>query len=204
MLTRRDLLAMSAAARRARRCRIRCPLSPQVSTAQAHAIRAAGGRPDRRHHQRPGLAGARSSARSRPIVDGTVDVNGVAPLLPGPLLAHRQPAAAAGIPAALPRRAADQHHRPLGEYRGVQVDDRPRRAAGRRHLCLPPCSSARTARPAPSTGWSAEVGGQPRIVDVIAEGTSLRLTQRSDYASFLQRNGNNVAALISAMRRQAG
>ncbi len=45
-------------------------------------------------------------------------------------------------------------------------------------------------------------GGQDRIIDVVAEGTSLRLTQRSDYASFLSRNNNDVDALIAAMRRQ--
>lgn len=44
--------------------------------------------------------------------------------------------------------------------------------------------------------------GSPKIVDVVAEGTSLRLTQRSDYASFLGRNGNNLDALLAAMRRQ--
>ncbi|HEY0420262.1 MAG TPA: ABC transporter substrate-binding protein [Acetobacteraceae bacterium] len=45
-------------------------------------------------------------------------------------------------------------------------------------------------------------GGSPKIIDVIAEGTSLRLTQRSDYAAFLGRNNNNVQALIDAMRQQ--
>lgn len=51
--------------------------------------------------------------------------------------------------------------------------------------------------------WIVEPeGGKPKIVDVIAEGTSLRLTQRSDYASFLGRNNGNVATLIAAMRRQ--
>lgn len=44
--------------------------------------------------------------------------------------------------------------------------------------------------------------GRPQIIDVIAEGTSLRLTQRSDYASYLSRNGNNVEALLTALQRQ--
>jgi phospholipid transport system substrate-binding protein len=44
--------------------------------------------------------------------------------------------------------------------------------------------------------------GSPRIVDVVAEGTSLRLTQRSDYASFLSHNGDSVTALMDAMRKQ--
>jgi phospholipid transport system substrate-binding protein len=48
----------------------------------------------------------------------------------------------------------------------------------------------------------AEVGGQPRVVDVIAEGTSLRLTTRSEYSSVITRNGGNVGALLSAMRQQ--
>jgi phospholipid transport system substrate-binding protein len=44
--------------------------------------------------------------------------------------------------------------------------------------------------------------GSPRIIDVIAEGTSLRLTQRSDYASYLSQNGSSVSALLDAMRKQ--
>ena len=44
--------------------------------------------------------------------------------------------------------------------------------------------------------------GKPKIVDVVAEGTSLRLTQRSDYSSYLSHNGNNIESLLSAMRNQ--
>ncbi|MFL1462329.1 phospholipid-binding protein MlaC [Roseococcus sp. DSY-14] len=48
----------------------------------------------------------------------------------------------------------------------------------------------------------ADVNGQPRIVDLVAEGASLRLTQRSEYSSVIQRGGNQVAALLAAMRQQ--
>lgn len=48
----------------------------------------------------------------------------------------------------------------------------------------------------------SEVGGQPRVVDVIAEGTSLRLTQRSEYSAVIQRNNGQVSALLAAMRNQ--
>ena len=47
-----------------------------------------------------------------------------------------------------------------------------------------------------------EIGGQPKVVDVIAEGTSLRLTQRSEYSSVIQQNNGSVAALLAAMKRQ--
>ncbi len=46
------------------------------------------------------------------------------------------------------------------------------------------------------------VGGAQKIEDVIAEGTSLRITQRSDYQSYLRHNGDNVQALIKALRHQ--
>ncbi len=45
--------------------------------------------------------------------------------------------------------------------------------------------------------------GAARIVDVIAEGTSLRLTQRNDYAAYLSRNNNSIQALIDALKQQA-
>jgi phospholipid transport system substrate-binding protein len=47
-----------------------------------------------------------------------------------------------------------------------------------------------------------DVGGQPKIVDLVAEGTSLRLTQRSEYSAVVQRGGNQVGALLNAMRQQ--
>lgn len=47
-----------------------------------------------------------------------------------------------------------------------------------------------------------QIGGKPKVIDVIAEGTSLRVTQRSDYAAYLTRNNNSVDALISAMKQQ--
>ena len=54
-----------------------------------------------------------------------------------------------------------------------------------------------------SLDWRvSEVGGQPRVVDVIAEGTSLRLTTRSEYSAVISRNGGRVSALLDAMRNQ--
>lgn len=61
----------------------------------------------------------------------------------------------------------------------------------------------RPSAPAVTLDWRvAEVGGQPRIVDLVAEGASLRLTQRSEYSSVITRNGTRVSALLDAMRDQ--
>ncbi len=47
-----------------------------------------------------------------------------------------------------------------------------------------------------------QVGGAPKIVDMVAEGTSLRITQRSDYASYLSQHDDKVSALLTALRAQ--
>ena len=53
--------------------------------------------------------------------------------------------------------------------------------------------------------WLVEVNGNTmQIADVMAEGMSLRVTERNDFSSFLSRNGGNVEALLAALRKQAG
>jgi phospholipid transport system substrate-binding protein len=52
-------------------------------------------------------------------------------------------------------------------------------------------------------GWAVdEIDGQPKIVDVIVAGTSLRITTRNDYASVITDNGGQVSALLAAMQNQ--
>jgi phospholipid transport system substrate-binding protein len=57
--------------------------------------------------------------------------------------------------------------------------------------------------PAHVTWTVSMASGRPKIIDVTAEGVSLRLTQRSDYQAFLNRNNQGIEALLSALRRQA-
>lgn len=57
--------------------------------------------------------------------------------------------------------------------------------------------------PATNVDWIiGNPGSDPKIIDVVAEGTSLRLTQRSDYMSYLAHNNSDIDALIGAMRQQ--
>jgi len=52
-------------------------------------------------------------------------------------------------------------------------------------------------------GWAVdEVNGSPQIVDVIVAGTSLRITERNDYASVVTSNGGQISALLTAMQGQ--
>jgi phospholipid transport system substrate-binding protein len=52
-------------------------------------------------------------------------------------------------------------------------------------------------------GWAVdEIGGTPKIVDVIVAGTSLRITTRNDYASVITSNGGQVSALLTVMQNK--
>jgi phospholipid transport system substrate-binding protein len=90
----------------------------------------------------------------------------------------------------------------VGEYQGVSFAMG--RAQAREGAMLVSTTVNRPGNPPSKVDWlvSAE-SGAPKIVDVIAEGTSLRLTQRSDYASYLAHNNNSVQALIDALKQQA-
>jgi phospholipid transport system substrate-binding protein len=58
-------------------------------------------------------------------------------------------------------------------------------------------------KPATDVGWAVDtIDGQPKIVDVIVAGTSLRVTTRNDYASVITDHGGQVSALLDAMQGQ--
>jgi phospholipid transport system substrate-binding protein len=89
----------------------------------------------------------------------------------------------------------------MGEYKGVSFTLG--RAQPREAEFLVNTTVFRPGNPPSKVDWLVSMaGGSPKIVDVIAEGTSLRLTQRDDYYSYLSHNNNSVQALIDALRQQ--
>jgi len=89
----------------------------------------------------------------------------------------------------------------LGEYRGVRFTMG--RAQQRDDNMVVSTVVERPNNPPTNVDWIiSNFASDPKIIDVIAEGTSLRLTQRQDYASYLSHNNNNIDALINAMRQQ--
>lgn len=89
----------------------------------------------------------------------------------------------------------------LGEYQGVTF------TIGRSRMedenAVVSTTVIRPNNPPTAVDWIiANPSADPKVIDVVAEGTSLRLTQRQDYASYLVHNNNSVDALIGAMRTQ--
>lgn len=89
----------------------------------------------------------------------------------------------------------------IGEYQGVTIAVG--RAQPREGGIVVASTVSRPGNPPSKVDWVVSTeSGSPKIVDLIAEGTSLRLTQRQDYASYLRQHGNDVDALLAAMSRQ--
>lgn len=148
----------------------------------------------------PGSAQQKRQAITQ-IVDQTVDVNGIAKFCLGRYWRQASPEQQKRYVALFHQVLVTNITSKLGEYKGVKI------SVGQ---ALPDGANQKVAtvivRPnsAPANvQWViSNPAGDPKIEDVIAEGTSLRLTQRSDYASYLTHNGNSIDALISAMQRQ--
>ncbi len=91
----------------------------------------------------------------------------------------------------------------LGEYQGQPARITVGRPEVRDEGIVVPTTIDRPSNKAVSVAWLVTSdAGAPRIADVVAEGMSLRLAQRSDYTSFLTRNGGDIEALLRALRAQ--
>ena len=89
----------------------------------------------------------------------------------------------------------------LGKYRGVTYTMQGETPQGTNTLVGTVIN--RPNAPTANVQWVVDSSsGAPKVVDVVPEGTSLRLTQRSDYASYLSRHGNDISALLSALQQQ--
>jgi phospholipid transport system substrate-binding protein len=135
------------------------------------------------------------------VIDQAVDVDGVARFCLGRYWRQASPAQQQRYMAIFHQVLVTNITSKLGEYKGVTF------TMGR---VTPDGDNAsvdttvnRPNNPPSDVKWViADAASNPKIVDVVAEGTSLRLTQRSDYASYLSHNNGSIDALITAMQHQ--
>jgi phospholipid transport system substrate-binding protein len=198
MLTRRTLLiacaALAAAPFAARRARADdADAASHLIDALLHDLIAVVNGPGTIEDKRAALA---------KIVDATVDVTAVARFCLGRYWPLATPAQR--------REYTDLFHSVLvlgvtgkvGDYKGDIFTIG--RSVPRDDDFIVPTVVTRAGNAPNKVEWLVSMAsGSAKLIDIIAEGISLRLTQRDDYASYLSRNNNNVQALIDAMRQQA-
>lgn len=179
------------------------PGGAQVDTSRATAFIQGAGDELVAVINQPGLGAAARQERVAAILRRTVDIDGVGRFVLGRFWRVATPSEQQDylrlFEASLIRNLAGR----FGEYQGVRFS-LGRTQSRTEDDALVSTVVQRPGQASFNLDWRVgEVGGQPRIVDLIAEGTSLRLTQRSEYASVVQRGGGQVSALLAAMRQQA-
>ncbi len=88
----------------------------------------------------------------------------------------------------------------LGEYRGVQVTTGLARKSADTQIVITNIEGPRTSTR--RVDWVVSTStGAPMVVDLLAGGTSLRLTQSADFISYLAHHDYSIPDLIDAMRQ---
>jgi phospholipid transport system substrate-binding protein len=136
-----------------------------------------------------------------PVIDRNVDVEGVARFCLGRFWASATPAQQSEYVTLFHHVLLNNISGHLGDYRGVSYTLTGDTQQGGRTLVG--STITRPNQPPIDVQWVVDsASGAPKVVDVIAEGTSMRITTRSDYASYLSQHGNSIDALIAALHRQ--
>lgn len=98
------------------------------------------------------------------------------------------------------RMVVDVYAKRFGDYKGQKFETRGSRADGEKDTIV-------TSYIMPGEGPEVQVdwrvrykNGRYQIVDVIVEGVSMSVTQRSDFAAVIQRGGGDVQVLLAHLR----
>jgi phospholipid transport system substrate-binding protein len=144
---------------------------------------------------------AEKEQQIRPLIDQAVDVDAIARFCLGRFVSRATPAQLVEFTRLFHGVLVNNITTKIGEYRGVTF--RMGETVVRGDETFVGTVVQRPYQEPTNVRWVvSSASGSPKIVDVVAEGTSLRLTQQSDYASFLSHNGNDIASLLAAMKRQ--
>lgn len=89
------------------------------------------------------------------------------------------------------------------EYRGQTLTVTGSRLAAGDNFALVQSQVNDPAQPSPiNVEWRVVNRDQMQVADVVVEGISMGLSQRSEFASVIQRNGGSFEALLDVMRKQ--
>ncbi len=198
MLTRRTLLALSGAAALLLATGALHPASAQSGAAEGFVRSFAD---DLVAIVNGPLPYAQKKAALGPVIDRNVDVAKIARFCLGRYWSSATPAQQAQYTTIFHQVLLNNIAGHLGQYKGVSYTMHGETSEGGNALVA--TEIVRPNAPTANVQWVVDsASGAPKVIDVVAEGTSLRLTQRSDYASFLSRNGGSIPALLTALQRQ--
>jgi len=101
---------------------------------------------------------------------------------------------------AFERYAARIYTRYVGDYAGQTVEVTGSQDAGRRGVLVTSVVKAQ-GQPDTRIDWLvSDRGGEPQLVDVLAEGVSLSISQREEFAAMLDKRGGDIDRFIADLR----
>jgi phospholipid transport system substrate-binding protein len=146
------------------------------------------------------LPPAERRLRLRRVIDATVDVDDIAHFCIGRFWRLATPEQQKQYMVLFHDVLVTEISGHLGEYNGVRVTMGLARASADTEIVI-----TRVERPGSQTmqvDWVISTStGQPKIVDLLAEGTSMRLTQSSDFTAYLSRHQYNIHELLEGMQQ---
>lgn len=89
----------------------------------------------------------------------------------------------------------------FGEYKGQKLEVRTSRAEGKADVLVTSFLVSGSRGPEVQVDWRVRYKkGSYKVIDVIVEGVSMGVTQRSDFSSVIQRGGGKVEVLLTHLQ----
>jgi phospholipid transport system substrate-binding protein len=138
--------------------------------------------------------------RLQDVIDTTVDVDDIARICLGRFWRIATPDQQQQYMALFHDLLLTRNAGHFGEYQGVRVTMGLARASADTGIVITMVERPRD--PTVQVDWVVSTAsGGPKIVDLLAGGTSLRLTQSSDFTAYLARHQYNIHELVEGMRQ---
>jgi phospholipid transport system substrate-binding protein len=150
----------------------------------------------------PSLPAAEQEARFRQLLDGNFDIAGISRFVLGPYGRTMSPAAQQQFAPLFRDYLARVYTTRLSRYADAPFRVTGSRPAGGETIVTSQVWTSTGGSPV-AINWNVQDhGGRFLVTDVVVEGVSMKATQRSEFASIIQRNGGQPDALIAALRQQ--
>ena len=95
------------------------------------------------------------------------------------------------------------YSRRFSEYNGQELKVRESRATGDNDVTVSSFIIPPNGGQEVQVDWRIrKKKGQYKVIDVVVEGVSMALTQRSDFSSVIQRGGGDISVLLNHLRKQ--
>lgn len=150
----------------------------------------------------PNLGEAQKTAEFRKLLNSSFDLDTIGRFTLGKFWNTATPAERAEFLGLFRKMVVDTYSNRFSEYKGQTLEVLSSRKIGSDYLVSSVMKQPKGGSPDVKIDWRVRNKGAGfKIVDVIVEGVSMSVTQRSDFASVIQGSGGKVSALINSLKK---